>query len=149
MAAPKGNNFWQFRSKHGRDKLFQSPHILEEEANKYFQWCVENPLIEVDYVGKDAIEVYKPKMRAFTWAGLELYLNVDSLREYKTNPSYKEFSQVITRIEKIIYSQKFTGAAAGLLNPNIIARDLGLSDNKEVIIKDSPKLILPGEPTDN
>jgi hypothetical protein len=27
-----------------------------------------------------------------------------------------------------MYTQKFTGAAAGFLNPNIIARDLGLRD---------------------
>ena len=43
-----------------------------------------------------------------------------------------DFSAVTTRIEDIIYEQKFTGAAADLLNPNIIARDLGLADKKEV-----------------
>ena len=32
---------------------------------------------------------------------------------------------VVSKAEKIIYEQKFTGAAADLLNPNIIARDLG------------------------
>jgi hypothetical protein len=32
----------------------------------------------------------------------------------------------------VILDQKFTGAAADLLNPNIIARDLGLTDKKEV-----------------
>jgi hypothetical protein len=69
-------------------------------------------------------------MRAFTWDGLELYLGVESLREYKT--TYKDFSQVITYIGKIISTQKFEGAAAGLLNPNIIARDLGLRDNSDV-----------------
>ena len=31
----------------------------------------------------------------------------------------------------MIYEQKFTGAAAGLLNPNIIARDLGLADKTD------------------
>lgn len=132
MAAPKGNSFWQLRSKHGRDKLFTSPEILWEAAQEYFKNCEQNPLLEADWVGKDAIEVKKPKMRAFTWAGLELYLDIDSLREYKTNPDYKDFSQVITRIEKIMYEQKFTGAAAGLLHPNIIARDLGLVDKKEI-----------------
>lgn len=25
MAAPKGNQFWMLRSKHGRDKLFATP----------------------------------------------------------------------------------------------------------------------------
>ena len=33
--------------------------------------------------------------------------------------------------EEIIYNQKFTGAAADLLNPNIIARELGLADKQQ------------------
>lgn len=28
MAAPKGNQFWMLRSKHGRDKLFATPEAL-------------------------------------------------------------------------------------------------------------------------
>ena len=129
MGAPIGNQFWKQRYKHGRDKIFESPVSLEMAAEEYFDWCHQNPLIEIDFVGKDAVQVEKPKMRAFTWSGLELYLQVESLREYKTNPNYKDFSQVITRIEKVIYTQKFEGAAAGFLNPNIIARDLRLFDN--------------------
>jgi hypothetical protein len=132
MAAPIGNEFWKRRTKHGRDKLFTKPELLWEAAQEYFQWCFDNPLIEIDFVGKDATQVQKPKIRAFTWSGLELYLDIDSLREYKSNPDYKEFSQIITRIEKIMYTQKFEGAAAGLLNPNIIARDLRLNDGDPV-----------------
>lgn len=132
MAAPAGNQFWKLRSKHGRDKIFQDPEILWEAACEYFEWCEKNPLIEIDFKGKDATRVQLPKMRAFTWSGLELFIDIESLREYKKNEEYKAFSQVITRIEQIIYTQKFTGAAAGFLNPNIIARDLGLSDKKEL-----------------
>lgn len=132
MAAPLGNQFWMNRSKHGRDKIFSDPELLWDASCEYFKWCEENPLIEIDFKGKDADRVEIPKMRAFTWEGLELFLDIHSLRDYKTNENYKDFSQVITRIEKIIYSQKFTGAAAGFLNPNIIARDLGLSDKKEL-----------------
>jgi hypothetical protein len=132
MAAPIGNQFWKQRSKHGRDKIFSSPEILWEEACKYFEWCDENPLYEVDFKGKDADEVRIPKMRAYTWEALELFLDISSLRDYKTNEEYKDFLQVIGRIEKIMYSQKFTGAAAGFLNANIIARDLGLRDKQEV-----------------
>lgn len=130
-AAPKGNQFWKLRSKHGRDKLFASPELLWDAACEYFEWCDKNPLETLEYNGKDAIECIVPKMRAYTWSGLEAYLDIDSFREYRTNPTYKEFSQIITRIEKIIYTQKFEGAAAGLLNANIIARDLGLVDKQE------------------
>jgi len=132
MAAPVGNQFWKLRSKHGRDKLFSTPDALWEAACEYFEWCDANPMIEVDFRGKDAVEVRLPKMRAYTWEGLELYLDIHRLRDYKTNHTYKEFSPVIARITDIIYNQKFTGAAAGFLNPNIIARDLGLADKKDL-----------------
>lgn len=134
MAAPEGNQFWKLRSKHGRDKIFESPELLWDAACEYFEWCEANPLIEIDFKGKDADRVELPKMRAFTWDALEIFLGIDSLRWYKTSATHKDFLQVITRIEKIIYSQKFTGAAAGLLNPNIIARDLGLKDATESTI---------------
>ena len=35
-------------------------------------------------------------------------------------------------MKQIIKTQKFEGAAAELLNANIIARDLGLADKKEL-----------------
>ena len=40
----------------------------------------------------------------------------------------KDFIGITTQIKKVIYSQKFEGAAADMLNANIIARELGLSD---------------------
>jgi hypothetical protein len=146
MAAPKGNSFWKLRSKHGREKIFSSPDVLWEAACEYFEWCEQHPLMEVEQAKGTAKPVKDkrtgklvfppnltelPKMRAFTWQGLELFLDIDSLRDYKTKEEYKDFSQVVTRIEKIIYTQKFTGAAAGFLNPNIIARDLGLAEKKD------------------
>jgi len=149
MGAPIGNQFWKLRSTHGRDKLFSSPDILWEESCKYFEWCDANPLAKVEQArggkGKKDLKVTDkgiksedtgliemPLMRAYTWEGLELYLDLDSLKRYKTEDSHKDFWQVITRIGKIIYTQKFTGAASGLLNPNIIARDLGLTDKQEL-----------------
>lgn len=136
MAAPEGNQFWKLRSKHGRNKLFESPDLLWEAACEYFEWCDENPLMEVDFKGKDADRVELPKMRAFTLHGLCRYLdcNTEYFRNFKNQErvNAEDFSSVITRIEEIIYDQKFTGAAAGFLNPNIIARDLGLSDKQQV-----------------
>lgn len=137
MAAPAGNDFWMLRTKHGRDKLFSDPLVFWEECLKYFKWCRENPLIEIDFRGKDADRVEIPKMRAFTWSGLEVYLDCD-LRNYRdaVNGNGKNFNedfmQVLTRVARIIYTQKFEGAAAGFLNPNIIARDLGLTDKQEI-----------------
>lgn len=140
MAAPKGNRFWELRAKHGRDKLFATPELMWQACKEYFEWCEDNPLIEVDFVGKDATQVEKPKMRAFTMQGLCLYLDCNTryFNEFennlkgKTEQISKDFSAIVTRVREIIYNQKFTGAAAGFLNPNIIARDLGLTDKADI-----------------
>jgi hypothetical protein len=131
MAAPKGNKYWKLREKHGIEKKY-TPEELHEKANEYFEWCQANPLQEevaFHYQGviiKDTIS----KMRAFTARGLcnYLYIVEKTLWNYERD---KDFVQVITRIKQIIDTQKFEGAAAGLLNANIIARDLGLRDGQD------------------
>lgn len=37
MSAPKGNNYWEFRNKHGRNHKY-TPDLLWDEAVKYFVW---------------------------------------------------------------------------------------------------------------
>ncbi len=81
------------------------------------------------YQGKvihDSVE----KMRAMTFGGLCIFLDIDddTWTNYKKR---KDFFGVVTRVERIIRTQKFEGAAAELLNANIIARDLGLADKSE------------------
>jgi hypothetical protein len=133
MAAPKNNQFWKLRSKHGRDKIFATPKLLWEAACEYFEWCEKNPLIEIDFKGSGARKVNIPHMRPFTIQGLCLYVDcgVDFFRNFKNDlpEKDKDFLPIIEAIEQTIYNQKFSGAAAGFLNPNIIARDLGLKDS--------------------
>lgn len=130
MAAPLGNKYWKLRSKDGRDKIFKTPEDLLNACNEYFQWVVENPLIEIDYRGKDLLKVQIPKMRPFTLEGLCNFLDI-SVDAFKLYEERKDFIGVTTRARQIIYNQKFEGAAAGFLNANIIARDLGLADHKD------------------
>lgn len=127
--APKGNQFWKARAKHGRDKLFASAELLWESCCEYFQWVEDNPLWEAkafSFQGESWVE-YLPKMQAMTIGGICIFLDIDETT-WRAWRSDKDFSTIITRAEKIIYQQKFTGAAADLLNANIIARDLGLKD---------------------
>jgi len=146
MAAPKGdkrigNEFWKLRSKHGRDKLFKTPNLLWIAATEYFQWCEDNPLYEVKAFNtreNGIVQEQLPKIRALTLTGLCLYLDCSTeyFRHFETNnKDSKDFMPIITRIRETIYTQKFEGAAADLLNPNIIARDLGLVDKKELEIE--------------
>ena len=138
MGAPKGNQFWKLRSKHGCDKLFKTPELLWEAACEYFEWCEENPLHETKafaYQGVISTEVL-PKMRAMTLSQLCFYLGVNEtyFRTFKSQlpKDEKDFNSVIKDIENIIYNQKFQGASADLLNANIIARDLGLADKSDI-----------------
>jgi len=143
MAAPRGNQFWKLRSEHGRDKLFETPELLWDTACEYFQWCDDNPLSEEKafaYQG-EITKTSLSKMRAYTLTALCLYIDCTEsyFRTFKSvsTEKDKDFLTVISRIEKTIYDQKFTGAAADLLNANIIARDLGLKDSSEIVQKNT------------
>lgn len=141
MGAPKGNQFWKVRSSHGRKKIFETPEILWDAACEYFNWCEDNPLYSAQpfsFQGESWLEDI-PKMRAMTMEGLCLFLHVNTRYFYQFRAELdlstdigKDFSTVIDSIEETVKNQKFVGAAAGLLNANIIARDLGLSDKKEL-----------------
>lgn len=131
MSAPEGNQFWKLRSKHGRDKIFETPNILWEAAQEYFEATSSRIWERTEFNGRDAIECKIPTSAPFTLTGLYIFLECDA----KTWRNYREredFVPIITRIENIIYTQKFEGASVGAYNANIIARDLGLADKKEV-----------------
>ena len=137
MSAPKDNQFWKARSKHGRDKIFSTPEILWEAACEYFEWVKDNPLYTYEVIksGQEAGRLLPiPLMRAMTIEGLCIFLDVgvSTFDDYSRGEVYKDFSEVTKRIRDIIRTQKFEGASAGMLNANIIARDLGLSDKQEL-----------------
>lgn len=133
MSAPLGNKFWKARSKHGRDRLFASADALWEACCEYFEWVEANPLYEMKAFAYQGVVVQEPvaKMRAMTIGGLCIFLDIDEVT-WRRWREVEDFCTVVSRAEQIIYQQKFTGAAADLLNPNIIARDLGLADKQEV-----------------
>lgn len=129
MAAPKGNRFWEARSSHGRNPKFESPDALWAACCEYFQWVEEHPLWEMKAFSYQGEVTQEPvaKMRAMTISGLCIFLDI-TRQTWGTFRAMEGFSDITTRAEEIIYDQKFSGAAADLLNANIIARDLGLKD---------------------
>ena len=131
-AAPRGNKFWMNRLSHGRKPKFKTPNELWLLCCEYFQWVEDNPLQEeklFSYQG-EIVKGTANKMRAMTLDGLYLFIGITRPTWYE----YREkngFSTITTQVEMIIRDYKFSGAAADLLNANIIARDLGLVDKKE------------------
>ena len=132
MQFQAGNKFWLARSSHGRNPIFSNPEQLRNACYEYFEWVENNPLYEEKIfhsqgiITKDTVT----KMRAMTISGLCIFLDIDrtTWENYRNN---HDFFRITKEVEEIIYNQKFTGAAADLLNSNIIARELGLADKQQ------------------
>jgi len=135
MPFQEGNNLWEIRSSAGRKPIFDSPDHLWECACEYFVWAKSSPLEEEKLfafqgaVVKDKVQL----MRPFTIGGLCLFLDIGTQTLYDYGGK-DDFSAIVAQIKEIIYEQKFSGAAAGLLNSNIIARDLGLKDRTDASV---------------
>lgn len=131
--APAGNRFWRLRSSHGRKPVFTSPDQLWSACCEYFEWVEDNPLLEMKPFAYQGVVIQEPvaKMRAMTIEGLCLFLDI-TRQTWINYRGREDFLEVVERVEHVIRQQKFQGAAADLLNPNIIARDLGLTEKKEV-----------------
>lgn len=126
-------SFWNSRPSQKDTKRFEDPEDLLRSAFAYFAWIDDHPLKEAQlFHYKGAIsEGQLNKMRPYTINGLAVFLGlaVSSLHLYRKDPVLKEAMEYI---ENVIYTQKFEGAAAGLLNSGLIARDLGLADKAEI-----------------
>lgn len=133
MAAPKGNDFWKARSSHGRNPIFAGPDELWAAATEYFDWVDANPLYEDKVTSFQGVNTHEPvaKMRAMTISGLCIFLDI-ARSTWDGYRAAEGFSGITTRVDDVIRTQKFEGASADLLNPSIIARDLGLADKSEL-----------------
>lgn len=129
MLFQPGNQFWRYATNSGRDRIIESPEQLWKMAMEYFQMCDANPLLEVDYRGKDAVEVVLPKKKPYQknefalFCGVSRWQTIDRYKDYSP-----EFCDTITRIEGIIWAQNFDGAAAGFFKEGLMIRNLGLTD---------------------
>ncbi len=120
----------------GRPKSI-TPSEFWERAKDYFQWCSKNPWNRVDPVkagDRFGEHVNTPIDRPFTIQGLCLYIGIDdnTFSRYEKQEGYEEYWAITRAIKNIIYTQKFEGAAVGVFNQNIIARDLGLTEKQEI-----------------
>ena len=121
----------------GNYKYIPTPAIMWELACDYFERVDESPIKKQEFIrgGDNAgkkidIEYARP----YSWAGFEDYLFergiIAYLDEYRfrTKPGYDNYAEVMNQIGKIMHANKFDGAAVGIFNAVIVARDLGLAD---------------------
>lgn len=151
----EGNQFWKLRSKHGRDKLFTTPELLWEAACEYFDWCDKHPWTVRKAVQKNIpkrVKVGKktvteteqqteqhaaPVPRAYSLSGFCLYVGATeqwwySFKNDCVKKGDNDFLEVMSRIQEVMRTQQYEGAAAGVFNANIMARMLGLADRQLV-----------------
>jgi hypothetical protein len=141
MAAAKGNNYWEFREKHGRGFKYE-PLTLWNEAVSYFDWMSKRvwnkkESIKSGDLAGSTMDV--PTSTPFSIQSFCLYADIsdETFANYISNENpYKDFFGITTRIKNIIESQQFEGATVGVYNPNIIARKLGLVDRTDITSKD-------------
>ena len=134
MAAIKGNNYWEFRNKHGRDFKF-TPDSLWIEAISYFEWMSDKvwnkkEAIKSGELAGKTMDV--PTVTPMSINSFCIFADIDrtTLLNYESNKDpYKDFFTVTTRIKEIIESNQCEGATVGVYNPNIIARTLGLKES--------------------
>lgn len=144
--AVDGNNWWERRAKHGRDKIFASADVLMKELVAYVKWNEENPEKRaelVKYEGEAKEETVSVK-RLMSIKAFCIYLGVGStyFRDFRAALRVKDpakltqedmdFSAVINVIDDVIETQQLSGAASGFFNGNIISRLIGLVDRKDI-----------------
>ena len=135
MAAPRGNQFWKLRSKHGRKALFESPELLIQSAQEYFDWCDKHTWYKQEAVksGSECGRIIDiPVKRPYSLSGLCVYLGCSQGYFNKLKKKCNdEFLEAIEQIENIIETQQFEGAVTGIFNTSIIARKLGLREQTD------------------
>jgi len=119
-------------------KNIKPPEKLYEYFEQYKVDCKNSPKKENFYSSRADKQVSVDREIPLTWDGFEIWLRkkgiITRLDHYKSNldNNYSEYLYIIRAIDKEIYEDKFSGAAAGIFQHNIIARDLGLIDKKDI-----------------
>jgi len=131
--AALGNNYWQFRNKHGRDHKY-TPEAFWDEAEKYFKWMAGRSWVKHEAIKSGDMAGALVKIPTSTPMSIETFcLFADIAHQTFLNyEKHTDFVEVCSRIRAVIEMHQFEGATVGAYNPSIIARKLGLTDKTDV-----------------
>lgn len=121
----------------GKPKAIPSPQRFLDLFFEFRAWHFEQKVI-VPQLAKNGHVIYVPHIPPLTWEAFDAWLFevkgiIKGTDQYRGNQDvrYTDYMDVVRAIHKIMYTQKFSGAAVGAYQHNIIARELGLVDKKE------------------
>lgn len=147
--ATKKLEYWDKRKKMGVPKKIETPEKLWDLACDYFKKVDNAPGIKKEVLkgGTKAGQIIGVEtMRPYTWEGLTDYCFekgvIQSLEDYRYNTEgrYSEFKGIIRAINTVIFDRNFSGAAMEMLNPNLIARQLGMAEKTHMTVAEEQPL---------
>jgi hypothetical protein len=120
-----------------KHKYIETPEILLQYWEEYVKETKSKPIIVKDWVGKDAIDVYREKERPLTQQGFEVWMfkkHKITVGQYFDNKdkAYNEYVAICSHIVKERQADQIEGGMAGIYNPSITQRLNGLVDKSEV-----------------
>jgi len=122
-------------------KNIETPEKMWEYFLAYKKHIKENPIIVKDWVGKDAMDVYREKEKPLTFIGFQNYLDdqdiIGGVEHYFANVDnrYSDYIGICSRIKRNIQEDQIAGGMVGIYNPSITQRLNHLTDNVDVTTK--------------
>ena len=124
----------------GKPKYIETPDKLWEYFEEYKKETKSKPFLVKDWVGKDALDVYREKERPLTIEGFECWLAdkdiIADLSHYFSNYEnrYTEYLAICSRVKKAVRQDQIEGGMAGMYNPSITQRLNGLVEKTQTDI---------------
>lgn len=121
----------------GRNKHIETPDKLWDYFKEYKEQTKSNPFKVKDWVGKDALDVYREKERPLTMEGFECWLfDKDIIGDlshyfYNIDKRYTDYIVVCSRVKKAIRQDQIEGGMSGMYNPSITQRLNGLVEKTQ------------------
>lgn len=136
----EADNMYEVLKKNCGRYFSYTPEGLFYKFQEYIKWATDNPLYAARF---DKGLFYKEsRMRPWSERAFRLFAGISRKtwwcyvngrnHDNEEDPKYKIFSEICDFIVETCYNQKLEGASTDLLNASIIARDLGLTDKKEI-----------------
>ena len=115
-----------------------TPEEVFDFAVRYFSWAESEAIKAIETAAFRGVVsenlVHKP--RVFTLTGLALFMgvNINRFARWRAEAGY---SDVMEFIDNVIYEQKYQLGVAGIINPTIVGKELGIDKPQEIKISNN------------
>ena len=124
-----------------KKKYIESPEMMWTLFEEYQAKVKSNPILVRDWVGGMALQVERPKEKPLTYEGFSNYVFskgiIKDTDDYfgNTGGAYDLYSDICSRIKRVIREDQIAGGMAGIYNPSITQRLNGLVEKVQNDVK--------------